>query len=166
MGGLNNLHGDMYGNNSRDSTLMMREVSVLSLFAPAVNHMLLHQVNEKLIAFSRLMTKIVTGSSTHTPFDKAPFHLLSPAPHLPITPALPAPLSVFFQRRGERRRRSSTASNGVFGIANLFADASNLPDLVQQSPSPHVAPGDAPGAQVGFVDETKHLLVNPDDPSR
>uniref|UniRef100_A0A3Q3DH79 non-specific serine/threonine protein kinase n=1 Tax=Hippocampus comes TaxID=109280 RepID=A0A3Q3DH79_HIPCM len=48
-------------------------------------------------------------------------------------------LSVFFQRRGERRR-SSTASNGVFGIANLFADASNLPDLVQQSPSPHVAP--------------------------
>ncbi|XP_051909766.1 TRAF2 and NCK-interacting protein kinase-like isoform X3 [Hippocampus zosterae] len=77
MGGHNDLHGNMYGNNSGDSTLMMRE------------------------------------------------------------------------RRGERRR-SSTASNGVFGIANLFADASNLPDLVQQSPSPHVAPGDAPGAQYGM----------------
>ncbi|XP_077365784.1 TRAF2 and NCK interacting kinase b isoform X5 [Festucalex cinctus] len=56
---------------------------------------------------------------------------------------------VMRERRGERRR-SSTASNGVFAIANLFADASNLPDLVQQSASPLVAPGDAPGAQYGM----------------
>ncbi|XP_037136076.1 TRAF2 and NCK interacting kinase b isoform X4 [Syngnathus acus] len=77
MGGHNDLHGDAYGNNSRDGTLMMRE------------------------------------------------------------------------KRGERRR-SSTASNGVFGIANLFADASNLPDLVQQSSAPLVAPGDAPGAKYGM----------------
>ncbi|XP_077411266.1 TRAF2 and NCK interacting kinase b isoform X15 [Vanacampus margaritifer] len=76
MGG-NDSHGDAYGNNSREGTLMMRE------------------------------------------------------------------------KRGERRR-SSTASNGVFGIANLFADASNLPDLVQQSASPLVAPGNAPGAQYGM----------------
>ncbi|KAM9775045.1 TRAF2 and NCK-interacting protein kinase-like isoform X1 [Syngnathus typhle] len=76
MGG-HDLHGDAYGNNSRDGTLMMRE------------------------------------------------------------------------KRGERRR-SSTASNGVFGIANLFADASNLPDLVQQSSSPLVAPDDASGAKYGM----------------
>ncbi|XP_061777383.1 TRAF2 and NCK interacting kinase b isoform X3 [Nerophis ophidion] len=42
------------------------------------------------------------------------------------------------ERRGERRR-SSTASNGVLGIANLFADTSELPDLVQPGTSPPVA---------------------------
>ncbi|XP_054621408.1 TRAF2 and NCK interacting kinase b isoform X13 [Dunckerocampus dactyliophorus] len=78
MGGHNDSHGDSYGNNSQDSTLMMRE------------------------------------------------------------------------RLGERRR-SSTASNGVLGIANLFTDTSDLPDLVQQSTSPLVPlGGDGPGAQYGM----------------
>uniref|UniRef100_A0A4W6FYA9 non-specific serine/threonine protein kinase n=1 Tax=Lates calcarifer TaxID=8187 RepID=A0A4W6FYA9_LATCA len=58
------------------------------------------------------------------------------------------PLSLFFQKHGERRR-SSTASNGFPGNANLFPGNANLPDLVQQSTSPLVSPGDASGAQVG-----------------
>lgn len=58
------------------------------------------------------------------------------------------PLSLFFQKHRERRR-SSTASNGFPGNANLFAGNANLPDLVQQSTSPLVSPGDASGAQVG-----------------
>nr|XP_057915996.1 TRAF2 and NCK-interacting protein kinase-like isoform X9 [Doryrhamphus excisus] len=79
MGGHNDSHADSYGNNSQDSTLMMRE------------------------------------------------------------------------RLGERRR-SSTASNGILGIANLFADTSDLPDLVQQSTSSLVAlGGDGPGAQYGMA---------------
>uniref|UniRef100_A0AAQ5Z9M6 non-specific serine/threonine protein kinase n=1 Tax=Amphiprion ocellaris TaxID=80972 RepID=A0AAQ5Z9M6_AMPOC len=61
---------------------------------------------------------------------------------------VPRPLSLFFQKLGERRR-SSAASNGFPGNANLFPGNANLPDLVQQSPSPLVSPGDASGAQVG-----------------
>lgn len=58
------------------------------------------------------------------------------------------PLFFYFQRhRG--RRRSSAASNGFPGNANLFLGNTNLPDLVQQSPSPLASPGDASGAQVG-----------------
>uniref|UniRef100_A0A3B3D630 non-specific serine/threonine protein kinase n=1 Tax=Oryzias melastigma TaxID=30732 RepID=A0A3B3D630_ORYME len=61
------------------------------------------------------------------------------------------PLSLFFQRhRG--RRRSSTASNGFPGNANLFLCNTSLPDLVQQSASPLVSPGEASGAQVGGAD--------------
>uniref|UniRef100_A0A669CNK1 non-specific serine/threonine protein kinase n=1 Tax=Oreochromis niloticus TaxID=8128 RepID=A0A669CNK1_ORENI len=45
------------------------------------------------------------------------------------------------------RRRSSTASNGFPG--KLFSGSANLPDLVQQSTSPLVSPGDASGVQVG-----------------
>uniref|UniRef100_A0A665VSZ5 non-specific serine/threonine protein kinase n=1 Tax=Echeneis naucrates TaxID=173247 RepID=A0A665VSZ5_ECHNA len=45
----------------------------------------------------------------------------------------------------------STASNGFPGNTNLFLGNANLPDLVQQSPSPLVSPGDASGAQVGGV---------------
>ncbi|XP_074477297.1 TRAF2 and NCK interacting kinase b isoform X15 [Sebastes fasciatus] len=45
------------------------------------------------------------------------------------------------------RRRSSAASNGFPGNANLFPGNANLPDLVQQSTSPLVSPGDASGAQ-------------------
>uniref|UniRef100_A0A8D3CFI3 non-specific serine/threonine protein kinase n=1 Tax=Scophthalmus maximus TaxID=52904 RepID=A0A8D3CFI3_SCOMX len=60
----------------------------------------------------------------------------------------PSPLSLFFQKHGERRR-SSTASNGFLGNSNLFPGNANLPDLVQQSASPLVSPGDASGAQVG-----------------
>ncbi|XP_029001442.1 TRAF2 and NCK interacting kinase b isoform X13 [Betta splendens] len=52
------------------------------------------------------------------------------------------------EKRGEQRR-SSTASNGFPGNANLFTAIANLPDLVQQSTSPLVSPGDASGAQVG-----------------
>uniref|UniRef100_A0A3Q3FM25 non-specific serine/threonine protein kinase n=1 Tax=Labrus bergylta TaxID=56723 RepID=A0A3Q3FM25_9LABR len=57
-------------------------------------------------------------------------------------------LSLFFQKHRERRR-SSAASNGFPGNANLFPGNANLPDLVQQSTSPLVSPGDAFGAQVG-----------------
>uniref|UniRef100_A0A4W6FZH1 non-specific serine/threonine protein kinase n=1 Tax=Lates calcarifer TaxID=8187 RepID=A0A4W6FZH1_LATCA len=63
-------------------------------------------------------------------------------------PRIIPPLSLFFQKHGERRR-SSTASNGFPGNANLFPGNANLPDLVQQSTSPLVSPGDASGAQVG-----------------
>uniref|UniRef100_A0A3Q3WSQ7 non-specific serine/threonine protein kinase n=1 Tax=Mola mola TaxID=94237 RepID=A0A3Q3WSQ7_MOLML len=48
------------------------------------------------------------------------------------------------------RRRRSTASNGFPGNANLFPGNVNLPDLVQQSTSPLVSPGDASGAQYGM----------------
>uniref|UniRef100_A0A3Q4BLM2 non-specific serine/threonine protein kinase n=1 Tax=Mola mola TaxID=94237 RepID=A0A3Q4BLM2_MOLML len=48
-----------------------------------------------------------------------------------------------------RIMRRSTASNGFPGNANLFPGNVNLPDLVQQSTSPLVSPGDASGAQVG-----------------
>uniref|UniRef100_A0A8C8DG29 non-specific serine/threonine protein kinase n=1 Tax=Oryzias sinensis TaxID=183150 RepID=A0A8C8DG29_9TELE len=47
------------------------------------------------------------------------------------------------------RRRSSTASNGFPGNANLFLCNTSLPDLVQQSASPLVSPGEASGSQVG-----------------
>ncbi|XP_071369094.1 TRAF2 and NCK interacting kinase b, partial [Centroberyx affinis] len=50
------------------------------------------------------------------------------------------------EKHGERRR-SSTASNGFPGNANLFPGNANLPDLVQQSTSPLVSPGDGSGAQ-------------------
>ncbi|KAM9332105.1 TRAF2 and NCK interacting kinase b isoform 4-T4 [Pholidichthys leucotaenia] len=70
MAGQNDAHGDSYGNNAQDNTLIMRE------------------------------------------------------------------------RHGERRR-SSTASNG-------FPSNTNLPDLVQQSTSPLVSPGDASGVQYGM----------------
>uniref|UniRef100_A0A7N6AWG8 non-specific serine/threonine protein kinase n=1 Tax=Anabas testudineus TaxID=64144 RepID=A0A7N6AWG8_ANATE len=43
----------------------------------------------------------------------------------------------------------STTSNGFPSNANLFSGNANLPDLVQQSTSPLVSPGDASGAQVG-----------------
>ncbi|XP_035847192.1 TRAF2 and NCK interacting kinase b isoform X3 [Sander lucioperca] len=52
--------------------------------------------------------------------------------------------------REKQRRRSSAASNGFPGNTNLFAGNANLPDLVQQSPSPLVSPGDASGAQYGM----------------
>ncbi|XP_039982376.1 LOW QUALITY PROTEIN: TRAF2 and NCK interacting kinase b [Xiphias gladius] len=48
------------------------------------------------------------------------------------------------------RRRSSTAGNGFPSNANLFPGNTNLPDLVQQSTSPLVSPGDASGAQYGM----------------
>nr|XP_033494282.1 TRAF2 and NCK interacting kinase b isoform X6 [Epinephelus lanceolatus] len=53
------------------------------------------------------------------------------------------------EKHGERRR-SSAASNGFPGNANLFPGNANLPDLVQQSTSPLVSPGDASGAQYGM----------------
>ncbi|KAK9527449.1 hypothetical protein VZT92_014009 [Zoarces viviparus] len=49
------------------------------------------------------------------------------------------------------RRRSSAASNGFPGRANLFPGNANLPDLLQQSTSPLVSPGDASGAQYGMA---------------
>ncbi|XP_028288098.1 traf2 and NCK-interacting protein kinase-like isoform X3 [Parambassis ranga] len=53
------------------------------------------------------------------------------------------------EKHGERRR-SSTASNGFPGNTNLFHGNANLPDLLQQSTSPLVSPGDASGAQYGL----------------
>lgn len=54
-----------------------------------------------------------------------------------------------FQTYGDRRRSSALAdSNGFFGNANL-------PDLVQQSPSPLVSPGNGSGrshSEVGSLD--------------
>ncbi|KAK1885591.1 TRAF2 and NCK-interacting protein kinase, partial [Dissostichus eleginoides] len=51
--------------------------------------------------------------------------------------------TLMMREKHGRRRRSSAASNGFSGNANL-------PDLVQQSPSTLVSPGDAPGAQYGM----------------
>ncbi|KAM3860599.1 TRAF2 and NCK interacting kinase b [Diretmus argenteus] len=56
---------------------------------------------------------------------------------------------VMREKHGERRR-SSAASNGFPGNANLFPGNANLPDLVQQSTSPLVSPGDGSGAQYGM----------------
>ncbi|XP_071063053.1 TRAF2 and NCK interacting kinase b isoform X1 [Pseudochaenichthys georgianus] len=51
--------------------------------------------------------------------------------------------TLMMREKHGRRRRSSAVSNGFSGNANL-------PDLVQQSHSPLVSPGDAPGAQYGM----------------
>lgn len=86
-------------------------------------------------------------------------------PHLTCQSQLPptASLFLFFQRfRG--RRRSSTASNGLPGNANLFLGNTNLPDLVQQSTSPLVSPGDASGAQVGRAASRYRPLNLPPSP--
>ncbi|XP_036935905.1 TRAF2 and NCK interacting kinase b isoform X11 [Acanthopagrus latus] len=57
--------------------------------------------------------------------------------------------TLMMREKHRERRRSSAASNGF--NANLFPGNANLPDLVQQSPSPLVSPGDASGAQVEQV---------------
>uniref|UniRef100_A0A3P9KSC7 non-specific serine/threonine protein kinase n=1 Tax=Oryzias latipes TaxID=8090 RepID=A0A3P9KSC7_ORYLA len=54
------------------------------------------------------------------------------------------------RERHRGRRRSSTASNGFPGNANLFLCNTSLPDLVQQSASPLVSPGEASGSQFGM----------------
>lgn len=89
----------------------------------------------------------------------------SPSPDLSITgsPHSSPPLSLFFQKHRERRR-SSTASNGFPGNANLFPGNANLPDLVQQSTSPLVSPGDASGAQVGGAAAPNCWPLNPTPP--
>uniref|UniRef100_A0A8D3BJQ1 non-specific serine/threonine protein kinase n=1 Tax=Scophthalmus maximus TaxID=52904 RepID=A0A8D3BJQ1_SCOMX len=46
----------------------------------------------------------------------------------------------------------STASNGFLGNSNLFPGNANLPDLVQQSASPLVSPGDASGRDLCLCD--------------
>ncbi|XP_054606949.2 TRAF2 and NCK interacting kinase b isoform X8 [Nothobranchius furzeri] len=51
--------------------------------------------------------------------------------------------TLMMRERRKGRRRSSAASNSFLGSANL-------PDLVQQSPSPLVSPGDTCGAQFGM----------------
>ncbi|XP_044031988.1 TRAF2 and NCK interacting kinase b isoform X13 [Siniperca chuatsi] len=58
--------------------------------------------------------------------------------------------TLMMREKHRERRRSSTASNGFPGNANLFPGNANLPDLVQQSTSPLVSPGDASGAQYGM----------------
>ncbi|XP_035771061.1 TRAF2 and NCK interacting kinase b [Neolamprologus brichardi] len=55
--------------------------------------------------------------------------------------------TLVMREKHRERRRSSTASNGFPG--KLFYGSANLPDLVQQSTSPLVSPGDASGVQVG-----------------
>uniref|UniRef100_A0A8C5FRT3 non-specific serine/threonine protein kinase n=1 Tax=Gadus morhua TaxID=8049 RepID=A0A8C5FRT3_GADMO len=60
------------------------------------------------------------------------------------------PHPVFFQKRRDRRR-SSAASNGFPGNTYLFPGNASLPDLVQQSTSPLVSPGDGSGAHVGLL---------------
>ncbi|XP_062415260.1 TRAF2 and NCK interacting kinase b isoform X14 [Pungitius pungitius] len=59
--------------------------------------------------------------------------------------------TLMMRERHGGRRRSSAASNGFPGNANLFPGNANLPDLVQQSASPLVSPGDASGAQYGMA---------------
>ncbi|XP_065804710.1 TRAF2 and NCK interacting kinase b isoform X13 [Labrus bergylta] len=58
--------------------------------------------------------------------------------------------TLMMREKHRERRRSSAASNGFPGNANLFPGNANLPDLVQQSTSPLVSPGDAFGAQYGM----------------
>uniref|UniRef100_A0A8C7PBT1 non-specific serine/threonine protein kinase n=1 Tax=Oncorhynchus mykiss TaxID=8022 RepID=A0A8C7PBT1_ONCMY len=63
---------------------------------------------------------------------------VSDIPRIISVPRVPLTLSLF-QTYGDRRRSSALAdSNGFFGNANL-------PDLVQQSPSPLVSPGNGSG---------------------
>ncbi|XP_026218990.1 TRAF2 and NCK interacting kinase b isoform X3 [Anabas testudineus] len=57
--------------------------------------------------------------------------------------------TLMMREKHGKRRRSSTTSNGFPSNANLFSGNANLPDLVQQSTSPLVSPGDASGAQYG-----------------
>lgn len=87
-------------------------------------------------------------------------HHLTCQSQLRCTVAPPHFLSLFFQKHGERRR-SSTASNGFLGNTNLFPGNANLPDLVQQSTSPLVSPGDASGVQVGGVAPKYRPPLNP-----
>uniref|UniRef100_A0A669E159 non-specific serine/threonine protein kinase n=1 Tax=Oreochromis niloticus TaxID=8128 RepID=A0A669E159_ORENI len=82
------------------------------------------------------------GSVAVSDIPPSPHHLTCQTASLHSSP----PLSLFFQKHRERRR-SSTASNGFPG--KLFSGSANLPDLVQQSTSPLVSPGDASGVQVG-----------------
>ncbi|XP_042070532.1 TRAF2 and NCK interacting kinase b isoform X6 [Haplochromis burtoni] len=56
--------------------------------------------------------------------------------------------TLVMREKHRERRRSSTASNGFPG--KLFYGSANLPDLVQQSTSPLVSPGDASGVQFGM----------------
>ncbi|XP_005753656.1 TRAF2 and NCK interacting kinase b isoform X5 [Pundamilia nyererei] len=56
--------------------------------------------------------------------------------------------TMVMREKHRERRRSSTASNGFPG--KLFYGSANLPDLVQQSTSPLVSPGDASGVQFGM----------------
>ncbi|XP_063340360.1 TRAF2 and NCK interacting kinase b isoform X2 [Pelmatolapia mariae] len=56
--------------------------------------------------------------------------------------------TLVMREKHRERRRSSTASNGFPG--KLFYGSANLPDLVQQSTSPLVSPGDACGVQFGM----------------
>ncbi|KAM8823070.1 TRAF2 and NCK interacting kinase b isoform 3-T3 [Spinachia spinachia] len=58
--------------------------------------------------------------------------------------------TLMMRERHGGRRRSSAATNGFPGDADLFPGKANLPDLVQQSTSPLVSPGDASGAQYGM----------------
>ncbi|KAG7231354.1 hypothetical protein INR49_012194, partial [Caranx melampygus] len=124
MGGHNDTHGD-YGNSSQDSTLMMREPLCSVPTRP-----LQHQHRNK-----HTCTQQGSASCLHCLSITASLH--SSPPHF---------LFLFFQKHGERRR-SSTASNGFLGNTNLFPGNANLPDLVQQSTSPLVSPGDASGVQ-------------------
>lgn len=82
--------------------------------------------------------------NTNTHLLTAGLNSRPPSPHLSITgllPRGPAP-SLSLPQKHRERRRSSAASNGFPGKANL-------PDLVQQSTSPLISPADALGAQVG-----------------
>lgn len=85
-----------------------------------------------------------TSKNQHTPAHSRP--QLPPAITSPVNHSLaatwPRPFSVYLPQKHRERRRSSAASNGFPGNANL-------PDLVQQSTSPLISPADALGAQVG-----------------
>lgn len=87
------------------------------------------------------------GSSLHQLTCKSAMLHSSPPPR-PSTYTHTYTLFLSLQKHG-KRRRSSTTSNGFPSNANLFSGNANLPDLVQQSTSPLVSPGDASGAQVG-----------------
>uniref|UniRef100_A0A3Q3K820 non-specific serine/threonine protein kinase n=1 Tax=Monopterus albus TaxID=43700 RepID=A0A3Q3K820_MONAL len=108
--------------------------------------------NDGTVAVSDI-PRIITNTETNTPAHSSV--QLPPASSLhhltcqsqPLCKST-RPFCFFLQKHGERRR-SSAASSHFPSSANLIPGNANLPDLVRQSTSPLVSPGDTSGAQVG-----------------
>lgn len=160
MGGHNHVHEDTYGNSSQDGTMMMREVTARALDAtltyththtPERARRILTHVHKGQKQMLKISLKPQRPASTLTPDTHTHTPALSclPPSHLACQSQLHCSLacpSLSPLQKHRERRRSSTASNGFPGNFNPFPGNGNLPDLVQQSPSPLLSPSN--GAQV------------------